>query len=270
MRAAKLAVAAALCSAAVAFSQGGPPGGAFGGRGGFGPGPGPWMHEGGKVITGVPYSATATNLRSEKLEDGNTIQRTTTETVARDSAGRTYTMQTMPAGPMSDTSSSRTIIFIADPVAGVSYVLDPAKKTAMKRTLPAHDGPRPDGAGRQRPENPNMEVSTTQGVDPVNSLASEIKTIKHTIPAGKIGNAQPIVSTSSVYYSTALQTVVYATRTDPRSGSSTFSLANIVTGDQSAAAVGAFFTPPADYTVTDAPSHRGPGRGFGPPPPPQE
>jgi hypothetical protein len=74
-------------------------------------------------------------LRSGTLVDGDTIQRTTTAQVARDSRGRTYTQQTMTSGPWAADSSPKTVIFLFDPVAGYSYVLHPDKKVAMRRPI---------------------------------------------------------------------------------------------------------------------------------------
>ncbi len=88
----------------------------------------------GKVVTGAPYTATVTNTMVQQLADGNTIQRTISGTVARDSMGRTYEQQTVPSGPFGQTGPN-TMTFISDPVAGVSYVLDANTKTAIKHQL---------------------------------------------------------------------------------------------------------------------------------------
>jgi hypothetical protein len=86
------------------------------------------------------------------------------------------------------------------------------------------------------------------------------KSITRTIPAGRIGNAQPIVSTDTVWFSPDLQVVVSATRNDPRTGANTYALTNIQRTEPPAS----LFQVPSDYTVQDA---KGFGRG---PRPPQE
>ncbi len=68
-----------------------------------------------------------------------------------------------------------------------------------------------------------------------------------TIPAGQIGNEQPIVITNERWYSSKLQTVVLSKRHDPRSGDTTFRLTNIDQSEPSAS----LFQIPADYTVVD-------------------
>jgi len=45
-----------------------------------------------------------------------------------------------------------------------------------------------------------------------------------TIPAGEIGNAEPITITSITYYSPDLQIVVQSSRDDPRTGQTTYQL----------------------------------------------
>jgi hypothetical protein len=68
-----------------------------------------------------------------------------------------------------------------------------------------------------------------------------------TIPAGTIGNDQPIVVTSETWYSPDLQTIVLSKRTDPRIGESVMSVTNIQRGEPSAS----LFQVPAGYTIKD-------------------
>lgn len=233
----------------------GPPPGGPHGRGEFrGPGFGPGMHPG-KVVTGAPYQATATNTFTQVLANGNTIQRTTTAIVARDSQGRTYEQETITGGPLAPAGSSKVVTFIMDPVAGYSYVLDASTKTATRRAIhtpPANGGNRANFAKGTRPANPNV-VESDLAQTAMNGVAVTGKSMTHTIPAGQIGNAQAIVWTDTVYTSPDLQVVVSATRNDPRFGSSTYALTNIKTGDPAVS-----FAVPSDYTVKE---EKGFGRG---------
>src|SRR5579863_5751348 len=55
---------------------------------------------GGKTVANAPFTATFSTQTSQALNDGNQIQRTTTGTFARDSAGRTRRDLTLSAiGP---------------------------------------------------------------------------------------------------------------------------------------------------------------------------
>jgi hypothetical protein len=76
----------------------------------------------GPAVKGAPYSALETIENTQTLADGTHINRTTQTMVFRDSAGRMRR----------ETPDSVTIW---DPVANVSYALDPKSQTAMKLPL---------------------------------------------------------------------------------------------------------------------------------------
>ena len=257
MRRSTTVAALALCAALpVAAQFGGPPPGFMGG---------PGHHEFGshKVVKGAPNSATVTNTIIEHLTDGNTIQRTTTGQVARDSQGRTYEQETITGGPLAQ-QGPKTLTFISDPVAGYTYVLDADKKIAFRRLFHPSDKPAP--AGPEAAGHPHAGSATVTesdlGTDSSAGVAAQGKTLTHTIPAGAIGNAQPITSTIQRWYSPDLQIVVKSVRNDPRFGQSTYSLSNIVTKEPDPS----LFQVPAGYQVQDAPAH-GPFHDAGPPPP---
>jgi hypothetical protein len=244
------------CTALLA--QGPPPG-----RRGFGPGFGPGMGaHGGKVVTGAPYSADVSSTRVETLTDGNTIQQTLTGKVARDSEGRTYSMESSRVGPLGQTAPT-TRISIFDPVAGYAYELNQTTKVATRRAihLPnANAAAR--GEGKWQGGGPQA-VKADLGISTVNGMAAQGTKTTRTIPAGEIGNANPIVSTTETWYSPDLQTVVASTHSDPRVGQMSYSLTGIVRSEPSAA----LFQVPAGYTVTDAPKGHGQFGHAGPPPP---
>ena len=211
------------------------------------------MH--GKVVTNAPYTATATNTFTQTLANGNSIQRSTSATVARDASGRTYEQETITGGPLAANSGPTTFIFLMDPVAGYSYVLNTSTKVATRRALhtPPADGGASSGTHTrgERPANPNV-VETALAATTINGVNATGKTVTHTIPAGQMGNAQAIVSTDTVYTSPDLHVIVSATRSDPRTGTSIYALTNITRGDPPAN----LFQVPSEYTIQDA---KGPG-----------
>src|SRR5262249_13759475 len=80
----------------------------------------------GKVVKGAPYSATATTETTQTLSDGNQIIRKNQSKLYRDSEGRTRIKQTLETiGKWAADGEAQQSIFINDPVAGVSYSLDP-------------------------------------------------------------------------------------------------------------------------------------------------
>jgi hypothetical protein len=239
---------AAFLLAPLAFAQGpvslreGGPG--FGRQLGFG------LHPG-KLVVDAPYYATATEQLNLVLQDGSTIQRSRTAQVARDSRGRTYSTATLN-GALQSGGTPKTLVFIADPVAGYSYVIDTAQATVVRRPLQTHQPPNGEGPGWDRASRSestaDVVVNASTGV--FNGLKVDIKTTTRTIPAGKIGNSAPLVATNTVQISSALQIVVSAVRSDPVRGNSSYTLSNIVTQEPPAS----LFAIPTGYTVTDAPA----------------
>jgi len=254
---------AAVClSAATLFAQtesapeGPPPGphgfmrGGPGGPGGMGP-IGMGMHLG-KVVAGAPYSADVNTSTTQTLSDGNTISRATTGHVARDGQGRTYFEQNISEGPWA-AKGVTTITFLSDPVAGYTYILNPSTKIAMRRPFKQHEddrrpAPPPDA---MRPPRVNDRAEADLGTQLVGGVSASGKSITRTIPAGAIGNSQPIVEKSEIWTSPDLQVVVLSKRNDPRAGQSTYTLTNIQRSEPNATLVQV----PSDYKVEDAPFH---------------
>src|SRR5215510_7044323 len=85
----------------------------------------------GKVVKGAPYSGQAVTEITQTLGDGNRIVNRSTASVYRDKEGRTRREQTIGAiGPL--LGQMPQTIFINDPVAGVSYILEPNAHVARK------------------------------------------------------------------------------------------------------------------------------------------
>lgn len=240
-----LAVGGAGCCAAFAQGPRGPLG--PGGGRGFGPLSARTMSEG-QVVTGAPFTATLQETVTQKLADGNTITRTTASQFARDSQGRTYLQTTANGlGPWSSTTGAKTLTFITDPVAGAAYTLDATAMTAAQRPL------RPVGAGgSRRTEFADANaVQTSIGAQMMAPLPNLLQgtQLTRTIPANTIGNAQPIVSTTTRWYSPDLKMVVMQTISDPRMGTRTFQMTNVQTTEPAAS----LFQVPSGYTVSTKP-----------------
>ncbi len=95
----------------------------------------------------------------------------------------------------------------------------------------------------------------------IEGVLAQGKRVTTTIPAGAIGNDQPILVVSETWYSPDLQTIVLSKRTDPQIGESVMSVTNIVRGEPSAT----LFQVPAGYTVKEGPMRM---KMLQPPPPP--
>lgn len=236
----------------------------------------------GKVVTGAPYSAVAVRETRQTLADGNTIDRNVQSNVYRDSQGRTRREDTITGfGPLAAAGQTHTFVMIHDPVASTTYVLHPDEKIADK--LPLADGAGKHGGSlrqkflaHEQADTANGTLKTEDlGTETISGVSAQGTRYTHTIPAGQIGNAKPIVVTSERWYSPDLQVVVKSTRNDPLLGETTYTLMNIQRQEPAAS----LFAVPADYTVQQG----GPGRNFvyrtfgprgdsneAPPPPPEE
>jgi len=229
----------------------------------------------GPTVKGAPYSAQAVNEMVQTLADGNRISHSSTSTIYRDSQGRERREE-----------ANGRAIFISDPVDGVSYNLQTNSKVAHKNTKRtvgfSYSTGSGDGVGVGRggsittetrtfvmnspgsgPETfffSNQEVSSSKakplvenlGTQTMEGVSAEGTRTTVTISAGQIGNEQPIVTVTERWYSPELQVTVMNTRKDPRTGTTTYKLTNIVRSEPSPT----LFQVPSDYTVIEPENKR--------------
>jgi len=239
-----------------------------------------------KPVKGAPYSADGVTETTQTLADGNRITRKSTASVYRDSAGRTRREETMPAlGPWAAGSDTPKMIFIQDPVANVSYHLDPQAHVAHKLPMgknafffnkggTASGGEKtttftrvaappsgvaaggmaagavmamaaPDGSGVK----PDVKTESL-GKQTIEGVEAEGTRSTVTLPAGAIGNELPMSTVSERWYSAELQAVVMSKRSDPRFGETVYRLTNIQRSEPPAT----LFEVPPDYTTENEPA----------------
>lgn len=204
------------------------------------------------VVAGAPFSANMTNSKVQQLSTGNTIQQSSTGFIARDSQGRTYEKQTVSGGPLAP-DTQKTLIFISDPVAGYSYVLNDETHTATRRPLHAWTGANtgsPHGANGHWQKSAQSDA-TDLGQDSSSGVVANGKSVTHVIPPGKIGNSAAITTSIQTWYSPDLHIIVKSVRNDPRFGQSTYTLSGVVKGEPDPS----LFTIPTGYSVVDAQPH---------------
>jgi len=226
------------------------------------------MHPG-KFVTNAPYSGVAVRETKQTLTDGNTIDRKVQINVYRDGQGRTRRDSAFNGfGPLAAPGQSHSVTMIHDPVAGTSYVLHPDQKTAEQLPAPPAGGanagnPQSRFEARIQQEIANGTLKKEDlGTQSINGISAQGTRYTRVIPAGQIGNANPITITNEQWYSPDLQIVVKSTRTDPRMGETTYTLTNIQRTEPAAS----LFAVPSDYTVTPAKAHRHGKGGPGAPP----
>lgn len=250
-----------------------------------------------RTISNAPYSAEAVTESTQVLADGNRIARKTTTRIYRDSEGRTRREQVGDNGVVESVS-------IVDPVAHLSYVLQPESRTAyrdfallaapamirskmeavqavgeklsaedrakldlekQRRQAPGHEGVvvYPDGPPPPPPPAPAPGVRARVGVERipagqtvredlgrqnVEGVAATGSRSTMTIPAGAIGNLQPIKVVSEQWFAPDLQVLVMTKHSDPRTGETTYRLQSIVRAEPDRS----LFTVPPDYTLKES------------------
>jgi len=222
-----------------------------GGRMGFG-GQGPGMAGArslihGATVTGAPFSAVQMTTHQQTLANGNTIQRQEQTNLFRDSQGRVREEMTSSGR---DGQGSRTTVVISDPVARVEHVLNPQNKTVSERAMPQ---PAPRGAdgkaltwgGVRVHRLPGDVVKEDLGTQTLNGVVATGTRFTRTIPAGAMGNAQPIQTVRETWVSSDLKVPVMVKVTDPRFGTTVTQLTGITRSEPAAT----LFQTPADYTV---------------------
>ena len=221
-----------------------------------------------RTTAGAPYSAEATTEFQQTLPDGNRIVRKSIVRIYRDSEGRVRRENVRTDGT---TVESITIV---DPVAETSVILDADSKAAVvdsRRRMVMPEGATParaveerrkveEAAIRRKIESRDLPSSTAPriprsalhenvsredlGQRTIEGVAARGTRTTTTLPAGAIGNEQPIRIVSEEWFSPDLQVLVLTKHNDPRSGETTYTLSHIVRSEPDRS----LFEIPADYT----------------------
>ena len=238
-----------------------------------------------QVVKGKAYSADSSTETEQTLADGNRIVHRTVSKFYRDSEGRTRREETFGNVDPEHPTPHEVKIFIDDPVAGTSYVLDTGSKSAekMQRVRDFADVQRSDAEGSQvmlkivkdteatgqaPPGKVFFNIQDQHSAGP-NDLALVISDenrniVKEdlgtrniegvdctgtrqtsTIPAGAIGNDKPISIITETWLSSAIGAVVESISDDPRYGKTTYRLANVQLNEPARS----LFEPPASFKV---------------------
>jgi hypothetical protein len=234
-------------------------------------------------VKGSPFCATVTTDHTQAFADGNRIHSSDSSTLCRDAQGRTRReagLNLLGAGAQ---SPGGKIVTILDPVAGFRYVLDSENKVAHRTAISS--SPHPAGAGIkvtgpgglppkgdviffQHVAGPGPNVGTQeniffkragqaadeptpatenlgdQTIDGIHATGTRMTT---TIPAGKMGNEQPIMVTSERWYSPELKATVLTKHSDPWAGELKTQFTNVNTSEPDSS----LFLVPGDYKIMD-------------------
>jgi len=220
----------------------------------------------GRVVKNAPYTADVVTETSQTLADGSHIKQTHSVHLSRDSDGRTRQEQSLQnLNGLAPNSNLPQVVFIHDPVAGAAYALNVTNKTATKSAWNHREPPagtdqgqspmarRGPGAGpnaqgmpgtRRNAQNVKTEALGRQTIEGVQADGSRTTL---TIPAGQIGNEQPLQVVTETWYSSDLQTVVLRKHSDPRSGDTVTRMMNVSRTEPPRT----LFDVPVDYKLTE-------------------
>lgn len=222
---------------------------------------------GGKVVKHAPYTAEAITESTQTLANGAKLAQKTVARLYRDGEGRTRREQSSaPVGPFATAGAARRVIFISDPVAGFAFTLYPDEHMAYRTALPAAEvidaanppavppplrhGERrpPPERGESRPPRPaNQGQMASLGKREIAGLPADGERTTLVIPAGSIGNDQPLEIVEERWKSPDLRTVLWSKTSDPRWGETTYQLTRITRGEPDAT----LFVVPSDYTIKE-------------------
>jgi len=194
------------------------------------------------IVTGRPFTARVLVESRQTLADGSQVVNQQTVTAARDSQGRTR-REEVPATPGA-VQQPKTVI-ISDPVAQTTYILGPDH---VARKLPATQTSRQvqrfstsAAAGHTEPDSKTESL----GTQTIAGVLAEGTRTTYTLPAGALGNQNPLMIVDERWYSQDLQITILSRHFDPRFGESSYRLTTI----QQAEPPASLFQIPADYTV---------------------
>ena len=180
-----------------------------------------------RLVTGAPYSALGTSETVITLANGSRVVRQNLIRQWRDSDGRTrseISLSTLggSSGDSPQVELNTTVTVIDDPAARLRYVLQPGEKVAL--TIPIVPC-RTDASARE----PDLSVGppVTLGERRLDGETVAGRRIEATIPAGAMGNSQPIRMSAEQWYGKDLQVVIEATYRDPRTGETRYRLSDI-------------------------------------------
>ena len=168
------------------------------------------------VVQGVPFSATAVKETTQILSDGRRLVRRSTARLYRDSEGRTR-HELMPKADQPEVIASLSMIY--DAVTGTTYMLNPRRRRALQLS-PLHTDAAPRRVRIITPQTPpgnQLEVvggAEALGRQIIEGVAAEGVRSTTTIPAGTVGNKEPITVVYERWYSPELRRNVLIKRAD--------------------------------------------------------
>ncbi len=186
-----------------------------------------------RLVTGAPYSALGMSETTSVLPNGSKVVRQNIIRQWRDSDGRTRSeIELTSIGGPTPVEINTKVTVIDDPAAGARYIVRPDGQTVTSSIVPCRvtASLEPDlTVGPPRPAGLPLKVSqpVRLGERKVDGETVTGSRVEATIPAGAMGNEQPVKMSAEQWYGKDLQVVVEATYKDPRTGETRYRLREI-------------------------------------------
>lgn len=197
------------------------------------------------VVKGEPYTATRVITTVQKLQDGTTMSNKGQRILMRDIEGRIRQQQWLVMAKGNDPGVK--MVYVKNPVTNTLTMWSEGAKVkneAIQMKLPdtTSTAKAKDAAAATNRKSGTVEELGQQSIG---GFLVTGERITHVIPAGSIGNDQPLTRTNEIWTAADLQLVVREIYTDPRTGVRISEL-NDLSRENPPITV---FQPPTGYTI---------------------
>jgi hypothetical protein len=198
-------------------------------------------------IPNAPFTASVEIITHQKLPDGTEVVRTTTNHIARDSAGRIYNERRMMV-PTTFKGESRLLsAHIFDPNNLLNIFYDPATHLARESTLRRLPTPSPNAVPVRQTSHDAAYKEVELGEQSIDGTTLRGFEKQRILSAETSGTGQPVTVTDQYWYSSDLGVYLIIRHNDPRTGEQIVAVTHIDRHEPPAVQ----FTVPAAYKIVD-------------------
>lgn len=174
-------------------------------------------------VANLPFTATVEFETANQLSDGTVISHKTYNQIARDSKGRTRheVHEWIGANGSKETKIIRITLY--EPTTRTKTELSPLTKTARQMS-----GTAPYPVSAQRPGGKTASSREDLGTQTIEGLQVRGERISQTYPANILGNDRPFIVSAEYWYSEVLQINLRSKRSDPRMGTQTIRVTQLL------------------------------------------
>jgi len=173
----------------------------------------------------APFTAIVHTEWTRILGDGSTITLKNHRAIGRDSAGRIFQERRMLAPDGDTRETTLTEIEISNPVSRDLYICVLQRLTCRLLMFRHPGGASSTAAAAKIPGMEDLGARSIEGLEALGRQQTR------TVPANAFGNDRPLVSKKEYWYSPALGINLISKTEDPRFGTQSFEVSDIVRGE---------------------------------------